>query len=186
MVFAFPLPRGVAMSSSALVGFSGSRSLPATFGGLAAELAGSVVASGRGVAVGCAPGLDAMVRASCPGAEVFRVAGSGRGDFAARSVACVQAVAASGVGAGWVSFPACRCPAGLVPSSVASRCFRGLGSGSWASAALAAGLGLTVIVFGLSASQLPASWGTWSPAAVSGPWSHGFRLTPAVQQLSLF
>ena len=171
---------------AALVGFSGSRSLPASFGGLAGALVSSVIASGRGVAVGCAPGLDAMVRSVCPGAQVFRVSGSGRGDFAARSVACVQAVAASGAGAGWVSFPGLRCPAGLIPSSVASRCFCGSGSGSWASAALAAGLGLPVVVFGLSACQLPSSWGTWSPAAVSGPWAHGFRLTPAVHQLSLF
>jgi hypothetical protein len=181
-----PCPAGPGLVVSALVGFSGSRSLPARFGGLAAELAGSVLAAGRGVAVGCAPGLDAMVRSACPSAVVFRVAGSRRGDFAARSVACVREVAGSGVGAGWVSFPGCPCPESLAPSPCSSLCFCGSGSGSWASAALAAGLGLPVVVFGLPSSSLPASWGSWSRAASSGPWSQGFRLSPRAQQLSLF
>lgn len=170
---------------SALVGFSGSRSLPGSFAGLAGELVASVLGAGRGVAVGCAPGLDAFVRAACPAAQVFSVSGSGRGDFAARSVACVQAVAGSGAGAGWVSFPGRPCPASVAPSASPSLCFCGSGSGSWASAALAAGLGLPVIVFGLPHSSLPASWGSWSRAASSGPWSQGFRLSPHVQQLSL-
>lgn len=183
--FLFPLARGFVMSS-ALVGFSGSRSLPARFGGLAAELAGSVVASGRGVAVGCAPGLDALVRSACPEAEVFRVAGSHAGAFVARSVSMVRAVAASGPGCGLVVVPGCACPGGLVPSPVASFCFCGLGSGSWASAALAAGLHVPVIVFGLPASSLPSAWGEWVRASSSGPWSGGFRLVPPVQQLSLF
>ena len=185
VVFTFPLPRGVVMSSSALVGFSGSRSLSGSHRGLVLDLISSILRSGRGVAVGCAPGLDAMVRAACPGAEVFRVAGSGRGDFAARSVACVQAVASSGIGSGWVSFPGSACPDGLVPSCHSSLCFCGTGSGSWASAAYAVGLGLPLVVFGLNRSLLP-SWGTWVCAG-SGPWAHGFRLSvPArPQQLSL-
>lgn len=171
---------------SALVGFSGSRSLPASAGRSVSALVASVLASGRGVAVGCAPGLDSLVRSACPSAVVFRVAGSDRGAFAARSVACVRAVAASGSGAGWVSFPGALCPDGLVPSSTQSACFCGLGSGSWASAALAAGLGVPLVVFGLPVHSLPASWGSWVPAAPSGPWSSGFRLVPAQVQLSLF
>lgn len=173
---------------SSLVGFSGSRSLPASAGRPVSALVASVLASGRGVAVGCAPGLDSLVQSACPSAEVFRVSsfGSGRGAFAARSVACVRAVAASGSGAGWVSFPGALCPGGLVPSSVQSACFCGLGSGSWASAALAAGLGIPLVVFGLPVHFLPSSWGSWVPAAASGPWSSGFRLVPAQEQLSLF
>lgn len=173
-------------SVSALVGFSGSRSLPASAGRSVPALVSSVLASGRGVAVGCAPGLDSLVRSACPSAEVFRVAGAGRGAFAARSVACVRAVAASGSGAGWVSFPGALCPRGLVPSSTQSACFCGLGSGSWASAALAAGLGVPLVVFGLPVNSLPSSWGSWVPAAASGPWSSGFRLVPGQEQLSLF
>ena len=47
----------------ALVGFAGSRSLPSfsVSGGLVARVVGSVVASGRGVAVGCCVGADAAV-----------------------------------------------------------------------------------------------------------------------------
>ena len=168
---------------SALVGFSGSRSLPASFGGLVSSLVASVLSSGRGVAVGCAPGLDALVRAACPEAEVYRVDGSNPGAFAARSVACVRAVAASGSGAGWVSVPGAECPAGLLPCASP---FRGLGSGSWASAALAAHLGLPVLVFGLPAHCLPRAWGSWVAASASGPWASGYLLVPAVRQLALF
>lgn len=172
--------------SASLVGFSGSRSLPASFAGLVSRLVGSVVSSGRGVAVGCAPGLDALVRSACPEAEVFRVDGSHAGAFVARSVAMVRSVSGSGSGCGLVVFPGCACPEGLVPSAVASFCFCGLGSGSWASAALAAGSGVPVVVFGVPSSQLPSSWGSWSRSAASGPWASGFRLAPAVRQLSLF
>lgn len=175
------------MSTSVLVGFSGSRSLSVAHRPLVSALVASVVGAGRCVAVGCAPGLDSYVRREEGSSVVFRVEeyGSGAGAFAARSVACVQAVAASGSGCGWVSFPDVPCPCGLRPSSVASRCFCGLGSGSWASAALAAGLRIPVVVFGLPVHALPAAWGEWVPAAVSGPWSSGFRLVPSQQQLSL-
>ena len=102
--------------------------------------------------------------------------------FARRSSALVSAVAASGPGAGFVGLVSSPCPAGLLPSASSSRCFAGFGSGSWASAALAAGLGLPVVVFwfGPGAPVLPASWGSWSPAAASGPWSSGWRLAPAL------
>ena len=172
-----------------LVGFEGSRSLPGAFAPVVSALVSSVLAAGRGVATGCAPGLDALVRSACPSARVFAAAsfGSGRGAFAARSVALVRAVAASGPEAAFVVFPGRPCPAGLLPSASPARCFCGLGSGSWAATALAVGLGLPVFVFGLPVVQLPASWGSWVPAA--GVWSSGFRLTPrqvAPVQRSLF
>lgn len=161
----------------ALVGFSGSRSLPASFAGQVRALVRSVSASGRRVAVGCSSGLDALVRSSCPSAQVFRASSSSSCSLVFRSVSFVRAVASSGAGAGLVVFPGCPCPSGLLPSSAVSRCFCGLGSGSWASAALASGLGVPVVVFGLSASDLPASWGSWLPAG-SGCWASGFRLVP--------
>ena len=168
-----------------LVGFEGSRSLPASFAPVVSALVSSVLASGRIPATGCARGLDQFVRSACPSAVVFSASsfGVGRGAFAARSVALVRAVAASGPGAGFVVFPGRPCPAGLAPSSSPSACFCGLGSGSWASAAFAAGLGLPVVVFGLPASSLPASWGSWVCAG-GGVWSSGFLLVPA--QASLF
>lgn len=164
-----------AAAAPALVGFSGSRRLAPPFRPLVAGVVASVVASGRSVAVGCAAGADAFVRAAAPGALVFSVAsfGSGRGAFAARSVALVRAVAAGGPGSGLVVFPGASCPLGLSPSASASACFCGLGSGSWASAAFAAGLGLPVVVFPCGFSALPA-WGAWSP--LSGAWAGGFVL----------
>jgi hypothetical protein len=180
----FFFARGCAVSvPSPVVGFSGSRRLASAFRPLVSGVVASVVSGGRSVAVGCAAGADAFVRAAAPAAAVFSVSafGRGRGAFAARSVAFVRAVAAGGAGSGLVVFPSAPCPVGLVPSASASRCFSGLGSGSWASAALAAGLGLPVVVFPCGFSALPASWGSWVPAG-SGVWAGGFRLVP----LSLF
>lgn len=159
-----------------VVGFSGSRRLSPSFAPAVAGVVGSVLAAGRSVAVGCAPGADAFVRSAALGALVFSVAafGSGRGAFAARSVALVRAVAAGGSGSGFVVFPSAPCPVGLVPSRHPSACFCGLGSGSWASAAFAAGLGVPLVVFPCGFSGLPA-WGHWVSAG-SGVWAAGFRL----------
>lgn len=138
-----------ALASASVVGFSGSRSLasPAQSAAVAAAL--SRVAAGAVVHVGCAGGVDQLVRQSAGATGwslvVHRVAFGGRGAFAARSIACVQAVAAAG--GVWVAFPSAPCPAGLVPSASASHCFSGAGSGTWASAALAVGLGLSVLVW---------------------------------------
>ncbi|MBA4122012.1 MAG: hypothetical protein H0X72_06080 [Acidobacteria bacterium] len=172
---------------SALVGFCGSRSLPSAFSPLVASCVSAVVAAGRGVAVGCAPGADAFVRRACPSAVVFSASsfGVGRGSFARRSSAFVSAVASSGAGCGLVAFVSSACPVGLFPSASASRCFAGFGSGSWASVAFAVGRGVPVVVFpcvgsGVSASSvLPFSWsGSWVSAG-SGVWSSGFRFVPS-------
>ncbi len=176
--------RGLAVRSLSLfpsaapvvVGFSGSRRLSLSFAPAVAGVVGSVLAAGCSVVVGCAPGADAFVRSAALGALVFSVAafGSGRGAFAARSVALVRAVAAGGSGSGFVVFPSVPCPAGLSPSARSSACFCGFGSGSWASAAFAAGLGLPLVVFPCGFSGLPA-WGHWVSAG-SGVWAAGFRL----------
>jgi len=161
----------------AVVGFSGSRRLSAAFAPVVSGVVASVLAGGRSVAVGCAAGADSFVRSAAPSAVVFSASafGSGRAAFARRSVALVRSVAAGGVGSGLVVFPAAPCPAGLVPSARSSACFCGLGSGSWASAALAAGLGLPVVVFLCGSSGLPP-WGVWVPAASAGVWAGGWRL----------
>jgi hypothetical protein len=98
------------------VGFTGSRTLrhaqdatlPAAWSGLVEPVVLAVVGSGRGIAVGCAPGADALVRALAPGARVFAASdyGTGRWAYAARSQALVRAVLASGPGAGLVGFVA--------------------------------------------------------------------------------
>lgn len=108
----------------------------------------------------------------------------------ARSVAMVQAVAAGGAGSCLVGFVSSPCPQAkrrgggqpLSPSHSSSRCFAGYGSGTWASLAFAAGLGLPVIVFccGITPSEaLPRWWpGQWVPAGASGPWVQGWRFIP--------
>ena len=161
----------------AVVGFSGGRRLPSVFRPLVAGVAAGVAGAGRSVVVGCAGGADCFVRSAVPAAAVFRAAsfGSGRAAFAARSVALVRAVAAGGPGSGLVVFPAAPCPPGLFPSPRSGACFCGLGSGSWASAAFAAGLGVRVVVFPCGFSALPP-WGSWRPLA--GAWSGGFLLVP--------
>ena len=167
-------------AAPAVVGFSGGRRLSPAFRPLVAGVVSAVLASGRSVAVGCAGGADAFVRAAAPGARVFAVPGAGLRPaawFAARSVALVRAAAAGGSGSGFVAFPSAPCPAGLSPSASPAACFCGLGSGSWASAAFAAGLGLPLVVFPCGFSALPP-WGVWVPAG-SGVWASGFRLVVA-------
>lgn len=108
----------------------------------------------------------------------------------ARSVRMVQAVAAGGAGSCLVGFVSSPCPQAkrrgggqpLSPSSSSSRCFSGYGSGTWASLAFAAGLGLPVIVFCcgiIPGEALPRWWpGQWVPAGVGFPWLQGWRFIP--------
>lgn len=182
---ALPAAVSAALSSATVVGFSGSRHLADAVS--SAVLLGAVAAvpSSASVVVGCAAGVDAVVRLACPSARVFSVAsgafGSGRGAFAARSTACVQAVAAAGSAGLWVSFPSGACPAGLLPSASSSRCFSGSGSGTWASLALAVGLAVPSLVFLPTGVVSPAGWGL-KPVAGSPEW---FSFSPASVQLSL-
>lgn len=174
------VPASLALFPSAavaVVGFSGSRRLPPPFAPVVSGVVASVLAGGRSIAVGCAAGADAVVRSAAPSAVVFSASafGAGRAAFARRSVALVRAVSAGGPGSGLVVFPAAPCPPGLVASARSSACFCGLGSGSWASAAFAAGLGLPVVVFPCGFSALPP-WGVWVPAASAGVWAGGWRL----------
>lgn len=161
------------VGGAAVVGFSGSRSVaPACVGAVCAAVSSRAL-----VGVGCAAGVDAVVRASVCGCSVFSAASfsasSWAGRLVVRSVALVRFVASASSRAGgavFVVFPSAVCPAGLVPSSSPSLCFRGLGSGSWASAAFAAGLGVPLLVFspvGVPAwgfSSLGAGWWLLSPS----------------------
>ncbi|PHR45051.1 MAG: hypothetical protein COA32_13705 [Fluviicola sp.] len=108
------------------------------------------------VAVGCASGVDSLVRSAFPSASVFSVSSFlvggrvSRASFARRSSALVSWCASrSGL---LVAFPLGACPSGVRVSSS----FRGCGSGSWGSVALALGLGCSVLVV--------------SPAGVSSAW----------------
>ena len=164
---------------SGLVGFSGSRGLPP------AVLSSVLCLRGRSVGsslVGCAAGVDSSVRrglrSSLSPLTVFSAAafGSGRGAFAARSVAFVRAIATGG--GVLVSFPASPCPVGLLPSSSSSRAFCGLGSGSWATLAFAVGSGVPCWVF--APCGVPSGWGF---APCGNGW---FSFVPTSVQSSLF
>ena len=165
-------------------GFSGSRSELPSFG--AASRVVSLVPTSASVFIGCASGVDAYFRWRFPSASVFSASsfGSGRGVFAARSVAVVRAVAAAG--GLWVSFPCCPCPAGLLPSASSSRAFCGSGSGSWASLAFAVGSDVASLVF-LGSLPCPRGWGLIPVPGWSG-WfgcSVACGVRPAHTQLSL-
>ncbi|MCU0537888.1 MAG: hypothetical protein MUD14_28720 [Hydrococcus sp. Prado102] len=167
-----------ALSSASAVGFSGSRSFAPV---AVIEAALAAVPDSVPVSVGCARGVDAAVRSLCLRVRVFSVAEvgfSGRGAFAARSIACVRSVAVPG--GLWVSFPSSTYPPGLVPSSSSSRCFSGSGSGSWASLAFALGSGVRCLVFLPTGFSAPVGWGL-SP--VGGGW---WLSSSAPAQLSLF
>jgi hypothetical protein len=174
------------------VGFSGSRSPSRGAVAALSELLPLVPSLCR-VSVGCARGVDALVRAyfrSSPSLLVFSVAsgrfGSGRSAFARRSVACVRSVARGDRGL-LVAFPSSPvCPAGVRPS----RSFNGEGSGTWGSVALALGRGRRVLLW-LPSGSLPPVWSgvSWSCAGAlltcSGCWWLGVSVLPPVQ-LSLF
>ena len=157
-----PFSVSSALSGSAVVGFSGSRSVvpAALFSAL------SAVPASAAVFVGCARGVDSAVRSRFPSACVFRVSGSGRGAFAARSARFVSRLSAAG--GVLFSFPGRPCPAGLVPSASSSACWCGLRSGSWASLAFAVGLGVPCCVWLRHGLSVPASWGFVSVG--SGWW----------------
>jgi hypothetical protein len=139
----------VSFAGDSVVGFSGSRSVvPEFLASLFPLVSGEVF-------VGCAAGVDAVVRGAFPAARVFRVSGSGRWAFVARSVSFVRSLSAAG--GVLFSFPSGACPAGVVP---ASRWVSGSSpSGSWSSLALALGLGVPCLVWLPSAVVPPASFG---------------------------
>jgi hypothetical protein len=127
--------------------------------------------------------VAAVAAALSAGASVTWWAGGGpsvplAGRLAARSVACVRAVAAAG--GVWCSFPARPVPVGLVPAPSASRCFSGSGNGSWASLAFGLGLALPCLVF--LPPDVPAPAG-WPLVALGGGW---WSAAPPAVQLALF
>ena len=165
-------------------GFSGSRdSIPSAVSQLC-----SLVPDKSRCFVGCARGVDAAARSLFPRAVVFSVgsfpARSFGASLALRSSACVRAVAACG--GCWVSFPSSACPVGLVPCASP---FRGSGSGSWASLALAVFLRVHCVVWLPVGVAFPASWRSACVVSSLGSSACGgsfFSLAPLPVALSLF
>ena len=163
-----PSSRPSPFSGVSSVGFSGSRSPSPVAAAALSSLLPSVPAGVR-VSVGCARGVDGVVRSFFAGSSsllVFSVAsgrfGVGRSAFARRSSRCVLSVAAGSRGL-LVVVPSGACPAGVVPS----RSFSGRGSGSWGSAAFALGRGRRVLLW-LPAGLFPPAWAgvSWSVSSV--------------------
>jgi hypothetical protein len=176
----------LSLFSASSIGFSGSRSpSPAAAAALCDLL--PFVPSGSRVSVGCADGVDRLVReffSGSPSLLVFSVAsgrfGSGRSAFARRSVACVRSVARGDRGL-LVALPSSPvCPAGVFPA----RRFFGAGSGSWGSAAFALGSGRRLLLW-LPGSAAPPAWAGVSWAGWGPGWWLGLPLPPPAQ-LSLF
>ena len=157
---------------SNLVAFSGSRRLSSAQAAVVHSVAPVFVPAGASVLVGCAGGVDAVVRSLWPQARLFSLAsgafGSGPGAFVRRSVSVVGALGSGQL----VAFPVGPCPSGVVPAS-AWRSGRP-SSGTWSTAALAAGRGASLVVVPLSGAALPAwpggSWAESSAVAVAWSW----------------
>ena len=148
------------LRSAPVVGVSGSR---AASPGCVRAVTWAVgqVQPGTSIVTGCMSGIDQVARSLAPSALVLQAShyGRGRGRFARRSTAVVQRVHSAGPSALWVSAPGRACPQGLVPSPVSSACFAGFGSGSWASLALALGLGVRALVWLPVGITPPQCWG---------------------------
>jgi hypothetical protein len=170
----------VAFSGSRACGSSASlscRSFLPVLGGFSAS-----------VGVGCASGVDSLVRSAFPSASVFSVSSflvGGRvcrASFARRSSALVSWCASSG--GLLVAFPLGACPSSVAPSAS----FSGGGSGSWGSVALAVGLGCSVLVV-VPSGAFPAPPALASCFRFVGVAPCGGALwlsVPAPVQLSLF
>ena len=154
------------LSRFSFFGFSGSRSVVSP----SASAVACLLRRFRPLSgvVGCASGVDEFFRSAFPSLRVVSASsfGRGRGSFAARSVAVVGSVASAG--GLWVSFPSSACPSGLVPSGVSSRCFCGLGSGSWASVAFACGLGVPCLLFLPAGVPFPVAWSLFGWVCLGG------------------
>lgn len=153
------------VSSFPCVAFSGSRACGSSASLSCSSFLPVLGGFSGSVAVGCASGVDSLVRSAFPLASVFSVSSflvGGRvcrASFALRSSALVSFC--SSRGGLLVVFPLGACPVGVAVSSS----FRGCGSGSWGSVALAVGLGCSVLVVsplvggvGSASCPAPAGW----------------------------
>ena len=145
IVFSFPV-----------VGFTGSRNPYNQASKSVSNFLPRLTGYSGNVGVGCANGVDKLVRSYFPQAIVFKVQPPiNRKAFALRSTRLVNWVAASsGL---LIAFPASSCPNSIVPSLS----FRGFGSGTWGTIALAIGLQTPVLVF------IHSSFGNVFPAPQS-------------------
>lgn len=167
-----------------MVGFTGSRNFSSNYAQFIAPVVHHYQAAGQPIAAGCANGADKIVRQAAPSAQVFMASnylGPAPARLAKRSAAMVRAVSQS-QNPLIVGFTISPCPAAVRPRGS----FFGGGSGTWGTLALAAGLGLPIIVFWPAITWQPTlpAWGNWQPVVVAG--QIGFSLHPAGTQAPLF
>jgi hypothetical protein len=171
------------------VAFSGSRLSGSSAAASCRAFLPSVASFAGSVGVGCASGVDAVVRSAFPAASVFSVASFlvggrvARASFALRSAALVRWCAASG--GLLVAFPLGACPVGVAVSAS----FSGCGSGSWGSVALALGLGVPVLVVspvGVGAAWFGALAACFRPVGAAPCGGSLWLASPAPVQLTLF
>jgi len=164
--------------------FSGSRNLPKSNTAIVSEVVQIAMASNGSCGVGCASGLDSMVRNS-PSftGKVFKAASRRPSDLVARSAEMVYE-ARQTYNPALLFWPNASCPSNVRPSHKVSECFCGGGSGTWATAALAAGLRVQIFAFGVPWRNLPLNWGgSWS---TNKRFPYGYFLVRNSNQLSLF
>ena len=171
------------------VAFSGSRVLGSSASVSCRSFLPVLAGFSGSVGVGCAWGVDSLVRSAFVSASVFSVSSflvGGRvcrSSFALRSSALVSWCASRG--GLLVAFPLGACPSAVRVSST----FGGCGSGSWGSVALAVGLGGSVlVVLPVSVVGFPAPVSVASRFAFVGvaPCGGSLWLSVPVGQLSLF
>jgi len=190
---------------TAYVAFSGSRSLPAEASPFVHRVLASVIKSDRGVAVGCACGLDAVVVRSINSIippsllSVFAVFGpQGLGSWGGSAVSSVQAAAAAKASVTWwaggqgFSFKGRlrNRSAAMVRFAVASGAGAGLvafvsggwsaSPGTWGTVRLAVELGLPVVVFPVR-HLLPES-GSGPAEGVEFSLGPGFEFLPSLSK----
>ena len=125
-----------------VIGFSGSRNPYSQASNAISKILPKLAGYSGVVGVGCAKGVDQLVRSYFPQAKVFKVQPPiNPKAFALRSTRLVSwVVASSGL---LIAFPSTSCPSCVTPAIV----FHGHGSGTWGSVALAIGKGASVLVF---------------------------------------
>ena len=168
-----------------MIGFSGSRE-PTPAAMVLASMVAQVIAKNQlPIATGCARGIDRVVRNSARATMVFRSSGNKAWQTARRSARMVDTIALSERPRALLAFPGTECPTGLVPSAKSHNCFCGKGSGTWATAAYAAGLGVPLVIFQAEGETwpLPEWGGKWLPIK-NGMFGGGYLFSAGQTELA--
>lgn len=180
------------------IAFTGGRTQHPDRSALITDIATKARKEGATILVGCATGADDAVRRAAPQAHIISVKDflyipTAKGRLAARSAALVQALVKQKQHATLIAFPSEPCPPGL---KISRYPFKGHGSGTWATVALALSYALPVFVFPPFAwdenrepltplQTLPTWWGNWQHIGWGSPFGQlvagSFMMTDLLQ-----